>query len=146
MVDVRELTTESAWREAYPVMNELRPQDEETFIDRMHQMHDAERYRLFALYEDDDLVTLAGVRELMTLYHGNHVWIYDLVTTESRRSEGFGAVLLDWLETWARDRGCNVIELASGLWRDDAHRFYEAVGMEKYCYTFKRDLAPARSG
>lgn len=141
MPDVRELTTESEWRAAYPVMAELRPQDEETFIDRMNQMHDVERYRLFALYEDDDVVTLAGVRELMTLYHGNHVWVYDLVTAESWRSEGFGAVLLGWVEQWARERGCNVIELASGLWRDEAHRFYEdVVGYERYCYTFKKDL------
>lgn len=143
MSDVRELTSEADWRSAYPVMNELRPQDEETFVRRMHQMHDDERYRLFGLYDDGELVSLAGVRELMTLYHGNHVWVYDLVTTEPRRSEGFGADLLDWLADWAEDRGCHVLELASGLWRNEAHRFYEQNDMEKYCYTFKLDLEPA---
>ena len=141
MSDVRELTTETEWRRAYPVMNELRPQDEETFVERVRRMHDEERYRLFALFDGDDVVAVAGVRELLTLYHGNHVWVYDLVTTESRRSEGLGLELLSWVEAWAEERGCNVVELASGLWRDDAHRFYEErAGYERYCYTFKKDL------
>jgi GNAT superfamily N-acetyltransferase len=141
MTDVRELTTEAEWREAYPVMNELRPQSEETFVERMHQMYDEERYRLFAYYDDDDIVALAGVRELIVHYHGNHVWVYDLVTTESRRSEGIGAELLEWVGDWARERGANVVELASGLWRDEAHEFYEEkAGFERYCLTFKRDL------
>ena len=141
MSEVRELTTEDEWREAYPVMNELRPQSEETFIERMHQMHGEERYRLFARYDGDEIVALAGVRELVVLYHGNHVWVYDLVTTESRRSEGIGSELLEWVADWAEDRGANVVELASGLWREEAHEFYEEkADFERYCYTFKRDL------
>jgi GNAT superfamily N-acetyltransferase len=136
---VLELATEAGWREAYPVMNELRPQEEATFLRRMERMYE-EGYRLFGLYDDRDLVSLAGVRELMTLYHGNHVWVYDLVTTEDRRSEGFGAEILAWVADWARERDANVLELASGLWREQAHEFYEREGMERFCYTFTMEL------
>jgi hypothetical protein len=51
---------------------------------------------------------------------------------------------LSFVEDWARDHDCAVVELASGLWRDDAHRFYEAhVDYDRYCYTFKTDLVDA---
>lgn len=138
---VVELETEDEWLAAYDVLTELRPQDERTYLRRLHTMCDEEGYHLFGLFEAEELVALAGVRELMTLYHGNHVWVYDLVTTESRRSEGFGVEMLSWVEEWATDRDANVVELASGLWRDEAHRFYEEkAGYERYCLTFKKDL------
>ncbi|AUV81937.1 GNAT family N-acetyltransferase [Salinigranum rubrum] len=153
---VVELTSEAQWRAIHPVMSQLRPLDVETFLDHVRVMA-GEGYRLFGLYEgsgDDggdgggervdvaDPVALAGVRLSTTLYHGRHAWVYDLVTREDRRSEGHGAELLAFVEEWARDHDCAVVELASGLWRDDAHRFYEEhVDYERYCYTFKKDLA-----
>ncbi|WP_136591840.1 GNAT family N-acetyltransferase [Salinigranum halophilum] len=146
---VVELTSEAQWREIHPVMSQLRPLDVETFLDRLRVMA-GEGYRLFGLYEGDqggaragtdDLLALAGVRLSTTLYHGRHAWVYDLVTREDRRSEGHGADLLAFVEGWARDHDCTVVELASGLWRDDAHRFYEDhVDYDRYCYTFKTDL------
>jgi GNAT superfamily N-acetyltransferase len=155
---VVELTNEAQWRAVHPVMSQLRPLDVETFLDRVRVMA-GEGYRLFGLYEGaaeaeraderegaseetDDPLALAGVRLSTTLYHGRHAWVYDLVTREDRRSEGHGARLLAYIEEWACDHDCAVVELASGLWRDDAHRFYEEhVDYDRYCYTFKKDLA-----
>lgn len=140
---VVELTNEAQWRAIHPVMSQLRPLDVESFIEHVHVMA-GEGYRLFGLYENDDLgdpLALAGVRLSTTLYHGRHAWVYDLVTREDRRSEGHGARLLSFVEEWAEDHDCAVVELASGLWRDDAHRFYEEhVAYDRYCYTFKKDL------
>jgi GNAT superfamily N-acetyltransferase len=96
---IEELDSADAWREAYPVIAQLRPQDEKVFVERMRRMYD-ERCRLFGLYDGETLVSLAGVRELITLYHGNHAWVYDLVTREDRRSEGFGAEILAYVEDW----------------------------------------------
>ena len=145
---VVELTNEAQWRAIHPVMRQLRPLDVETFIQHVHVMA-GEGYRLFGLYEHDDLgdpLALAGVRLSTTLYHGRHAWVYDLVTREDRRSEGHGARLLSFVEEWAKDHDCAVVELASGLWRDDAHRFYEDhVDYDRYCYTFKKDLDDAES-
>jgi GNAT superfamily N-acetyltransferase len=155
---VVELTSEAQWRAVHPVMSQLRPLDVETFLNRVRVMA-GEGYRLFGLYEGadeetdegegtsaetDDPLALAGVRLSTTLYHGRHAWVYDLVTREDRRSEGHGAHLLAFVEEWARAHDCAVVELASGLWRDDAHRFYEEhVDYDRYCYTFKKDLVDA---
>lgn len=148
---VVELTSEAQWREVHPVMSQLRPLDVEPFIEHVRVMA-GEGYRLFGLFEGggdgeapvesvENLLALAGVRLSTTLYHGRHAWVYDLVTHEDRRSEGHGAELLSFVEEWAREHDCTVVELASGLWRDDAHRFYEEhVDYDRYCYTFKKDL------
>lgn len=74
--------------------------------------------------------------------NGRHLFVYDLVTRDDRRSEGHGTRLMQFVEEWADDRDCESITLESGLWRDDAHRFYEDdLGMDRYCYTFKKELS-----
>lgn len=137
--DVVELTSERDLRESYPVVEQLRPVGEDRFVELVEQMRDEAGYRLFGL-RDDGLVAVAGVVIQTNLYHGRHAWVHDLVVDAAVRNEGHGARLLRWLFEWADDRDCSCVELASGTWRADAHRFYESVGMEEYCLTFKRDL------
>ena len=98
-------------------------------------------YRLFALLEDGEIVSLAGVAIRTNFYNGRHLFVYDLVTRADRRSAGYGTRLMGFVTEWARDRDCECVTLESGLWRDDAHRFYEArLGMDRFCYTFKTEL------
>ena len=68
---------------------------------------------------------LAGIGELTNLYDGRHIGVYELITSASERSRGYGKALMDRVETLARDLGCDTVALASGLQRADAHRFYE---------------------
>lgn len=137
-----ELTTEPELREAYPIVDQLRPVGEERFLELIDVMRDEAGYRLYGLRGDDGtLLAVAGVVVQTNLYHGRHAWVHDLVVDEPERGQGHGGRLLSWLFEWADERDCSCVELASGLWRDEAHRFYEDLDMEKYCYTFKRDLA-----
>jgi GNAT superfamily N-acetyltransferase len=139
--DVRELTSETGWRQAFPVLVQLRDGlTEETYLEYLQEMQD-EGYRLFALYEDEAIVSLAGVAVRTNFYNGRHLFVYDLVTRADRRSMGYGTQLMDFVTEWARDRDCESVTLESGLWRDDAHRFYEErLGMDRFCYTFKTEL------
>jgi GNAT superfamily N-acetyltransferase len=52
------------------------------------------------------------------------MYIDDLVTNSDDRSHGFGKLLFDWLVAAARERGCAVLALDSGVQRFGAHRFY----------------------
>jgi GNAT superfamily N-acetyltransferase len=58
----------------------------------------------------------------------------------SRRGQGLGQVMLDWVEQQARARGCDLIQLTSDRVRVDAHRFYERAGFEPTHIGFKRVL------
>jgi GNAT superfamily N-acetyltransferase len=141
-LELEELTEKAELEAAYPVMEQLRPVGEERFLELVATMREESDYQLFALRDDADgeIRALAGVVVQTNLYHGKHAWVHDLVVDEPYRGEGYGTAVLEWVEEWADERDCSCMELASGLWRDEAHRFYEKVGMEKYCYTFKKDL------
>lgn len=139
-MNVREVETDAERAAVFPVLAELRSHlDREGFEARYGEMA-AEGYRLFAGYDDDEPVAVAGVTVSTNFYLGRHAYVYDLVTTADRRSEGHGKRLLEFVHEWAAEQGCEAVELESGLWREDAHRFYEGMGYEKYCYSFKYDL------
>jgi GNAT superfamily N-acetyltransferase len=142
--EIRELTTEVEWREAFPVLRELREDlTEERYLAYLRAMRD-EGYRLFALFEDGDLLSVAGAGVRTNFYNGRHLFVYDLVTRPDRRSEGHGGRLMEYLDDWARERDCESLTLESGLWREDAHRFYEdRLDMDRYCYTFKKTFEEA---
>ena len=139
--EFRELSTEAEWREAYPVMVQLRTHlDEASFLDYVREMAD-DGYRLFAAVVDDEVVSVAGVTTLLNMYDGRHAYVYDLVTDADRRSEGHGLALLSFVEDWARERGYDNVVLTSGLQRTDAHRFYEErAEMERASYVYRQPL------
>lgn len=82
-----------------------------------------------------------GVRLLET---DGYAEIGGIVVTQIFRKRGIGRSLLRMSETWACDHGYDQVRLRSGLHRDEAHRFYVAVGYEQSnaSYMFKRNTAP----
>jgi GNAT superfamily N-acetyltransferase len=58
-----------------------------------------------------------------------------LVVDEQRRGEGIGRALVGAIEDEARLRGCELLYLTTSERRDDAHAFYERIGLQ---YTGRR--------
>ncbi|HEU5348268.1 MAG TPA: GNAT family N-acetyltransferase [Ktedonobacterales bacterium] len=142
---IDELTTEAEWREAFPVMRELRPHlDEATFLTLMRKIQH-EGYRLLAARDGQGTIrALAGIAEMTNLYFGHHICVHELITTASERSRGHGKALMDHVEALARDLGCDTVALISGLQRADAHRFYEQkIGMMRTAYNFQKAMRPS---
>lgn len=144
-MEIVELTTEAEWRESFPVMRELRTHlDEATYLDLLREMT-PQGYRLLAARDDAGVIrALAGIGYHLNLYYGHHIWVYELVTTASERSRGYGKALLDHVDALARDLGCDTVALASGLQRADAHRFYEQKAhLKASAYTFQKAIRPS---
>jgi GNAT superfamily N-acetyltransferase len=53
-----------------------------------------------------------------------------LIVDEAQRGRGVGRALVEAAETEARLRGCELLFLTTAERRDDAHAFYERVGLE----------------
>lgn len=122
---IRELTTVAEWKAAFSVMQQLRTSlDEETYLELVEHAYKNEGYHLFAVFEQNEIVSVTGFMPMTTLYNGPSVWVCDLVTDEQHRSKGFGKQLLTFVEEWAADHGYAIVSLSSGLQRKDAHRFY----------------------
>lgn len=142
MAMIAELTTVDEWREAFPVMRELRSHlDEESFLHLLKEMRTESDYRLFALREAGKIVALAGAVVTTNLYNGRHLFIHELVTRAECRSQGYGERLLSFLHRWGREKKCTRAVLSSNLVRRDAHRFYEEkMGYKKVSFVFRREL------
>lgn len=139
---IKELTSREEIVSAYHVMRQLRPHlNEEKFVELTTEMMFTNGYKLFALYDDAVLVSLVGFAKQTNLYYGKHVWLYDLVTDASRRSRGYGRILMKFVFGWAKENGCECLALSSGVVREAAHRFYEKkFGMEKSSFVFKKAI------
>ncbi|HEX2196510.1 MAG TPA: GNAT family N-acetyltransferase [Actinomycetota bacterium] len=139
-----ELSGRDDLRRAWPVMRELRGHlSEERWLELMDVMT-PDGYRLLALEDDDGTIrALAGIRVSTNLYWGRHVLVDELVTATEARSRGHGRALLGHVEELAAAEGCEMVALSSGLWRHDAHRFYEQhMRFDKVSYCFTKLVGP----
>lgn len=140
---VRELTTDAEWDAAVPLLRQLWSDADPAFVRSWREEDD---YHLFGLSADGDaagtepLVGVAGVSVQRVLHHRRHAWVHDLVVDEARRSEGFGAELLAFVDRWARERDCEYVALANHLDNEDALAFYEDAGLERWGYVVEREL------
>ena len=139
---IEELQSQEEILKAFRVMNQLRTHlDEKAYLDLVTEAKERDMYRLFALYQNGEIVAVTGFKPMITLYYGRFVWVCDLVTDENKRSNRYGERLLSFVHKWAKANGYESVALSSGLSRTDAHRFYEEkMDYDKVSYVFKKSL------
>jgi GNAT superfamily N-acetyltransferase len=124
----------------FAVMRELRPHlVAASYVDTIERMM-VGGFRLAAVQVAGEVVAVAGYRLIENLASGPHVYVDDLVTTDTGRSRGYGKLLLDWLKGAARAAGCQSLFLDSGVHRHGAHRFYLRERMDIAAYHFRVSL------
>ena len=64
-----------------------------------------------------------------------------LIVDQAQRGRGVGRALVEAAETEARLRGCELLFLTTAERRDDAHAFYERVGLEHTGRRYSRALS-----
>ena len=124
----------------FPVMSQLRPHlVAGEFVGRVRRMIPG-GYRLGYLADAGAVRSVAGFRIMDLLFSGQTLYVDDLVTDASARSNGYGDKLFDWLVAHARAAGCDHFSLDSGTQRVDAHRFYLRKRMKIASFHFALPL------
>lgn len=137
---IRIIESENELREVFPIMHELRPHlNAQTFIARVRSAA-AEKFHIAGLWENGSPIAVAGYRVMTSLHTGPTLYLDDLVTTETRRGQGYGAKLLAFICEEGRKQGCGTLSLDSGYQRRDAHRFYLNTGMAMVAHHFTLKL------
>ncbi len=125
---------------AYEVVKELRTElSYDEFEDLVYDMRHQE-YKMYGLFNGDELITYAGVNVQVNLYWKRHLFVYDLVTKASHRGRGYGKEMLTYLHDIARMFQCEHIALTSGFQRTDTHHFYEKEGFMKTGYVLLKTV------
>lgn len=135
-MSIRIAQTDEEILSCFPIVSQLRPHlDRDRFLAQVRRQIDA-GYHLAFLAVDGSPVTIAGFRILEKLSSGRVLYVDDLVTDSTARSEGYGARVLEWLKERAQREGCEYLQLDSGVQRLDAHRFYEREGLRHVAHHF----------
>ena len=91
---------------------------------------------------DERVVGLAHLHVSPTIEHERPAAkLGALVVDESYRGEGIGRALVEAMEAEARARGCGIFFLTTAERRDDAHVFYESLGLERTGRRYGRTLS-----
>lgn len=139
---IKELQSKKEILAAFPVVKQLRTHlDESSYLEFVIEAQEKDRYKMFALFDEGQIVAVIGFKPMVTLYYGRFIWVCDLVTDKKKRSKGYGEKLLTYIHEWAKDNHYEQVALSSGLQRESAHRFYEEkMDYEKVSYVFKVSL------
>jgi len=133
--------THSDLDRCYPIMKELRPHLSSSDYHAIYQAAKNEGdYKIAAIEDGGQILALMGYRILHDYVRGKHVYVDDLVSTESARSKGLGAELLRFAESIARQNDCKVLRLCTGVENVRGVEFYERNGWTKRAYAFTRKL------
>ena len=120
-------------------MKELRPHlSYEEFVEIYEESNKANGYEIVAIESDGKILALMGYRFLSDYVRGKHVYIDDLVSTESARSQGLGAKLLAYADEIAKQNGCKSLRLCTGVENTRGSQFYEKNGWTKRAYAYTK--------
>ncbi|MDQ7045565.1 MAG: GNAT family N-acetyltransferase [Sulfurimonas sp.] len=78
------------------------------FEDLIYDMRDME-YTMIGIFENDKLISYAGVAVQTNLYNKRHLYVFELVTDAPYRKKGYGKKMLDYLEDYSRVAMCEKI-------------------------------------
>lgn len=123
-----------------PVLLELRPHLTPESFAAIYAEGYPQGLRFTAAFKGDRCVGVAGWRLVATTFTGRKLYVDDLVTASDARSSGVGKALLEELTRRAREAGCSLIDLDSGVQRLDAHRFYHREGLTIAAHHFTKRL------
>lgn len=125
----------------YPVMKELRPHlTFEEYLSIYQEANANDGYQIVAVEEQNKILAVMGYRFLSDYVRGKHVYIDDLVSTETARSQGLGAELLKYAERIAEDEGCRSLRLCTGIDNIRGIRFYERNGWTQRSFAYVKKL------
>ena len=134
-------TSDREIADCFPVIQELRSNLElNSFIAQVCRQQQQFDYQLIYLQVDGSIQAVAGFRISESLSWGKFLYVDDLVTRSTARSQGYGAELFNWLENYARIHNCQQLTLDSGVQRFAAHRFYLQHRMEITSHHFTLNL------
>jgi len=113
----------------FDVFKELRPHlEKDKFIEQVfRQKHQS--YKIIAIKECDEILSVAGFRFTEFLAWGKVLYIDDLTTLPEHRGKGYATILMDWLIKYAQEKECQGLHLDTGHHRHSAHKLYLKKGL-----------------
>jgi len=130
-----------AFQASFDLMRVLRPHltHLDAYVDQLARQT-GQGYRLLAAWDGEQVVGLAGYRELENLLYGRFLYVDDLVVRPDVQRSSLGTSLLSAVREEAVRRGCAHFVLDTGLHMPLAQRFYFRQGLLAHGMHFTQNL------
>jgi len=101
----------------------------ETLEERIKDMLQ-QQYKCVGVYEDDTLVGISGLWVLNKYYVGKHIEPDNVFIHPDYQGKGIGALLITWIEEYAKSIGCRAAELNCYVNNEGGVRFWLNAGFK----------------
>ena len=91
---------------------------------------DTNREKVYVAEVDGRVIGFIHAEIYNTLYYKSMVNLQGLAVDSEFRHKGYGRALLGEVETWAKNKGVDLIRVNSGFSRKEAHAFYRNLGYD----------------
>jgi GNAT superfamily N-acetyltransferase len=99
-------------------------------------------YHVFGAFVEGKLAAVAGAWIATKIWCGKYLELDNLVVDPGIRSSGLGTALIQYLEGFAREEGCNLAVLDSYTSNHPSHRLYHRLGFEIWGFHFVKPFGP----
>lgn len=101
----------------------------ETLEERIKDML-KQQYKCVGVYEGDTLVGISGLWVLNKYYVGKHIEPDNVFIHPDYQGKGIGALLITWIEEYAKSIGCRAAELNCYVNNEGGVRFWLSAGFK----------------
>lgn len=126
--------------QAYEILMEIRDNQSLDDFCTMFYFMKEDGYKMVGLYDNNELITITNIKLDFSSYYGKYVYIYDLITKEDKRSQGFGKKMIKYITSLATSFDCDNIVLNSLIDKVEAHKFYQRENFTQNFYALVKPL------
>ena len=113
--------------------------------DKFHRIYDCildnPDCEVIVAEKDGEIIAMMDVDFRESFFHGGlTMQIEDLIVDERFRRQGIGQRMVGLAEAMARRRNCRSIELNSDLYREETHKFWQAMGYQIEAYQLRKSI------
>jgi len=138
---IKDLETKNAMIEAFPLIHQMyKKMDYKAFEIALDEMILNNNYKMVAGYIDNKMIAVSGYWIARMLYCGRYLQACNLVVDENFRGRGVGKKILNYLESKARNLGCNKMVLDSYTENKKSHSLYFNENFYIRGFHFMKDL------
>ncbi|NER12435.1 GNAT family N-acetyltransferase [Leptobacterium flavescens] len=112
---------------------------DELLLGRIREMA-GQNYECVGIYDGDKLIGCSGLWFMTRHYAGKSVEADHVYIEEDYRSKGLGKKFFQWIYEYAKNKGCEAVELNTYVNNHPSHKFYYNEGFAIYGYHFFKKL------
>ena len=123
-----------------PLLSALNPSiSQDEIRNRLAEMIET-GYECVGVFDEETLVGICGIWTLTKIYVGRHIEPDNVIISPEYRSRQLGQQLMEWVESYARSKGCVASELNCYVSNEAGNKFWQQQGYKVLGLHYQKKL------